>query len=643
MYKLFRHKRETVLKYLMIFFLGIVSLGMVLTLTPLGGGDTGQLQANVLASLNGMNITTQDLQRSIDERFRNSSVATHPELMAQLAGGVLDEMILQRALVGQAKKLGLQVSNQELAQAVRALPFLTVNGSFIGMDRYQDVIQQETGMSVPQFEAQLRDSILQQKVRDVITDAVQVMPDEVHREYTRRNEKAKIEYVLFDPSQFLKAVNVTPEALQSYFDQNADRYKLPEQRQVRYALIDPDQVRAEVKISDADLKQYYAQHIDEYRVPDRVKVAHILFKTTGKTPQEIAKIDATAQDVLNQIKNGADFGAMAKQYSDDSTAANGGDLGWIVRNQTVKTFEDTAFALKPGQVSGLVKTEYGIHIIKCFDKQTAHLQTFDDVKTSIESTLEKQKVSDAQTALANQVEDALKTNPAEFDAVVQKFGLKPQQTPLFKYNQPVPDLGKSEAFENLSYQLRIGEIGQPIALPKGVAIIQVAQIVPEHTPKLDEVRAQVEEDYRAEQSKVIAREKAQEFATKAKTADFNQVAKAMGLTVKKSTDFTREQNVGDLVTGAEVSGAFELSPGQVSGVTPAGSNNVVFRVASRTPADEAGFAAAQNQLREQLLDQKRNLAFEIYRQSLKQELLRSGALKMNADAMKAFLAGYQRS
>ncbi len=642
MLKLFRHNRETVLKYLMIFFLGIVSLGMVLTLTPLGGGDTTQMQANVLASLNGSQITTQELERLIDQQFRNSQFQNQPQLIAQIAGNLLDDLILQRALLAQAPKLGLEVSNPELAQAVRALPFLNVNGSFIGMDRYQDVIQQETGMTVPQFEAQLRASLLTQKIRDVVTDAVQVTPDEVHREYLRRNEKARIEYVVFDPSQYLKAVPVTAPALEAYFQSHADRYRLPEQRRVRYVLIDPDRVRAQVKITEADLRQYYFQHLQDYRLPDRVKVAHILFKTTGKTPPEIQRIKATAEDVLKQIRAGADFAALARKYSDDTTASNGGEVGWIVRGQTVKAFEDTAFALKPGEVSGLVTTEYGIHIIKCLAKQTAHLESFDEAKASIQAALEKQKLAEAQTALAAQLEDALKANPTQFETVAEKFGLKPQETPLFKYNQAVPDLGNNEGFENLAFQLRLNEVGPPLSLPKGVAIIQVAEIVPEHTPRLDEVRAQVEEDYRAEQSKVLAQEKAREFAARVKTADFRKVAAQMGLTVKESKDFTRSDDLGDMITGAEVSSAFTLPPGQTSGVIPAGPNQLVFRVLSRTPADESGFAAQQQQIADQLLDQKRNLAFEIYRQNLKRELLKSGALKLNRDAMNAFLAMYQR-
>src|SRR6516162_1152356 len=209
MYRFFRKNREAVKKYLLIFFLGIVSVGMVITLAPLPGGNTSQMEANVVASIDGTNITFQDLRRNVDSQLRNTSLANNRDLAAKLAGSALDEMVLRRALLGQAKKLGIEASNQELMQSLQAIPGLYANGAFIGLDRYQDVIQQETGMTVSQFEAQLRESIILEKMRNVITDGIQVSPADVREEFVRRNAKARIEYVLFDPSQYLKAVDVT--------------------------------------------------------------------------------------------------------------------------------------------------------------------------------------------------------------------------------------------------------------------------------------------------------------------------------------------------------------------------------------------------------------------------------------------------
>jgi len=642
MYKFFRGNREAIKKYLLIFFLGIVSIGMVITLAPIPTGDSNRTESNVLASLDGSNITTQDLQQNIQMRLKNSSAGNDmSKIVPIVAGSMLDEMVLKRALIIQADKMGVAVSDEELAETLATIPWLSEGGSFIGVDRYQDVIPQRTGMSVAEFEGQVRDSILTGKVRSVVTAGVQVAPQEAREEFQRRNAKAKIEYVLFDPSQFVKSVPVSSEAVEAFFKKSPDRYKLPEQRKVRYVLIDADHVQAQVKVTDEDAQQYYTQHLSDYRVPDRVKVAHILFKTGGKTPAEVATIEKTARDVLHQLSGGANFADLAKKYSEDTSASNGGELGWLVRGQTVKEFENAAYSMKPGQVSDVIKTVYGIHILKLEDKQMAHLQSLSEVKSSIVADLMKQKVADTQEKLGNDLVKQIKLRPDAFADIARQAGLEPQESPLFKYGQPVADLGSGETFENLAFQLHRGEVGTPISVPKGQAIIQLADITPEHVPAFDEARAQIEQDYRAEQSKIMAAEKARQFAAQVKTGDFTKIAKASGLTPKETKDFTQQDPVEGVGSGSQLTAAFSLNPGQTSDVISLGGNSLVLRVISHTPANDADFAQQQDQITEELLDHKRAVAFELYRQNLKLQFMRSGKLKMNPGALKTFIALYQ--
>lgn len=644
MYRFFRGKnRQKTMKYLLIFFLGIVSVGMVVTLAPLPTGDTSaNPSSNVLASLGDFQVTTQDLQRQISQRFAQSPLGNNPQLMAQFAPNVLDAMVQDQAVALEARRLGLEVSDAELSQAIRSYPGLSQNGQFVGMTQYQQIVEQGMNMTVPQFEAQLREGLLSDKLRDVVTDAVQVSPAEVHQEFVQRNEKAKIEYVLFNPTDFTKDVQVTPSELDAYFATNQDRYRQPEERSLRYVLIDADHVRPTVKVTDAEMRNYYEQHLNDYRVPDEVKMSQILFKTSGKTPEETAKIRQTAQDVLNQVQKGGDFAELAKKYSEDTNSASkGGDVGWIQHGQTVKEVEDAAFSLQPGQVSGLITTGYGIVIIKVFEKQTAHVQSFDAAKAGIQNTLEKDKVDAAMAQLADQFSQAAKADPQHFQAVAAKFGLSMQTTGLFKPNAPIPDLGMSPGLQSLAFQLQTNQIGDPLTLPKGIVIVQLAEDVPAHTPKLEDVRTQVEQDYRADQSKVIAEEKAKQFADKVKNGgDFKKLAQSMSLPVKESKDFARQETVDNLISGTELSDAFTLKPGQTSGVVAAGANKMVFQVVAHTPADESQFAAQKTQIEQQLLDQKKSFAWEIYRQALKQRLIKEGKLKINQEAMKALQASY---
>ncbi len=638
MFRLFR-TRKTLQKWVLAFFLGVVSVGMVLVLAPLPGGDVDVQQPNMLAAVGDATITTQDLQKALQERQRSYSLNLDSRTLAALARPILDEMIYERALIIEAHNLGLQVTDQEVQNAAKKLPGIYQDGKFA--DR--NVIEQLTGMTLESFVAELRQQLLVQKLRSVVTDGVRVSPGEVHREFIRQNTHAVIDYVVFDPTKFTNDVKVTPDALAAYFKQNSARYQVPEQRRVRYVLITPDYVQAQVKVSDDDVKRYYQTHLADYRVPDRVKVAHILFKTTGKSADEVKAIEKKAEDVLNQIHAGKDFAALARQYSEDTSAQQGGEIGWIVRGQTVKEFEDVAFSLQPGQVSGLVHTTYGIHIIKVEDKETAHLQTFAEVQDQIRQMLMRQKLADTQEQVADNLEAQFTKDPTKFAEVAKAAGLEVKETAPFSYRQVLPDFGNSESFANLSFQLRPGEVGQPITVPKGTVIMQLIDVTPPHVPTLDDVRAQVETDFRGEQSHKLAQQKAQELAAQAKSGDFKAVAARLGLKVQTSKEFTPQDSIEGVGPASALGGAFTLAPGQTSEVVSLGTNSVVFRVVSRTPPNEADFAAQKDQLTEQLLQQKRALAFEIFRQNLKAHMLQSGQLKLNDAALKSFIASYQRS
>ncbi len=641
MFRLLNKHHARIYKWALVFFLGIVSIGMIIIFTPFGGGDISQGPSDVLATVGGVRITTQDLRQTIDNQLQNSSLGSDPKMIPSIAGTMLDDMILRQAMAMEAKKMGLEVTREELRSALEKIPWLYPKGHFIGMAAYQNIVSQQLGESTQEFEDQVRQSLLLRKIQAVVSDGVSVTPAEVHEAYEQLFMKAKIQYVVFDPSKFLKVVPITDKELQGYFKEHSKRYEQKEQRQVRYVLITPDDVRSNINVTDAEMKSYYTDHLSDYRVPDRVKVAQILFKTTGKSPAEIKKINKTAEEVLAKIKSGASFSEMAKKYSNDASAANGGNIGWIVHGQTVQQFEDTAFSMKPGEVSGLVHTSYGIHIIKVLDKQTAHLESFNDVKDAIHATLMKRQMAAAEQNYADKLESEFKANPKQFASIAKRAGLEVKQTPLFQYEQTIPDFGSNDAFQNLSFELRQGEVGQPITVPKGTAIIQVTKIIPTHIPKLADVRPMVEEDYRAFQSKILAHQKAEAFAKQAKTGDFAKIARSNHYDLQESNDFTRQDTVPNLGPGQSIPQAFALQPGQTSRVLSVEGDDVVIHVVSHTPPSESNFASRESQIREQLLDEKRTLAYEIFRQNLKQELIRSGKLKMNPATMKTFLASYE--
>ena len=643
MLKLFRRK-ETLKKFFLSAVLLFISASLVVTLAPLpSADDTGGPIQGRLAEYQGEPVTSLDLQRELDAQLRSSSLGNDTATRARLAPRVLDEILFRRVGVDEARRLGLTVSNEELGTYIRSLSWLNEDGRFVGMDRYQDLVETQTRMSTAQFAANVREVLLTDKLRWLISDSLEVSEEEVRREFHRRNERVSIHYVLFDPSRHLQDVPMEPAKLEQYFAQNAGKYQVPEQRRLRYVLLEPDRVRSEAEVSDDEIRRYYRRHLEEFRVQERVQVSHILFQTLGNSEEEKTRVENRAQEVLQKARAGGDFARLAEEHSEDATAAVGGDLGWVYRGQSVKEFEEAAFGLEPGKISDLIKTTYGMHILKVREKQEAHLETLDQVRDRLRAILESEKLNGAIEAWARKVSQALRDQPASFPEVASRFDLEPRETPLFRRGQPVTDLGGEGAVHDMAFRLREQEVGRPVTVPKGRVIFQLLEKVEAHTPELAQVRSNVEQDYRVAQSGSVAKEKAKEFAdTIQQVGSFHGAVRKMRLSERRSRPFTRTDFLDDIGSAASLSRAFSLQKGEWHGPVEAGQNAVVFEVVSREPADEEGWVEQEEAIRQSLLTQKRSLVFAMYRQDLFRALEQSGKLVRYPEAMLTFLAPSRR-
>ena len=230
--------------------------------------------------------------------------------------------------------------------------------------------------------------------------------------------KVKFDYAVIDSADLAKEINPTDAELQTFFKQNADHYKtaIPETRKLEYIAFGQNQVPGSTpQVTDQQIAEYYQQHLKDYDVPDEVTVRHILIQVApDATPEVDAAAKAKAQDILKQLQGGADFATLAKKYSDDPGSKDkGGDLGPLRRGATVPAFENAAFALQPGQLSNVVKTQFGYHIIKVEAKQTAHVKTLEEVKPQILATLTREAEAQQQSAFAQQLAaEAAKTGLA---------------------------------------------------------------------------------------------------------------------------------------------------------------------------------------------------------------------------------------
>ncbi len=249
----------------------------------------------------------------------------------------------------------------------------------------------QQGLTERDFEARQRESMLAARLENMETQSLIVTDAEARAEYQRKNLKVGLQYLSFDSKAFAAKVDKNPTLVKAYFDKNRSTFRIPEKRDFDYIVGSAADFVQSAHVTESELQRSYREGMDSYRQPERVQVRHILIKTQGKPKEEVPKLKAKAEDLLKQLQHGANFADLAKKNSEDTgSAEKGGELGYIVRGQTVPNFEKAAFSLKPGELSGLVETEYGYHILQVENKQEAHTQTFEEVRPQLLAEAQKQ-------------------------------------------------------------------------------------------------------------------------------------------------------------------------------------------------------------------------------------------------------------
>src|ERR1700682_1356425 len=632
-------KDKSKLGYRILLGAVVLVLGgsMLLYLVP-QSPVSGEISTDTVAKIGDESVSVQDVRQQLNQiEQRNPNMKALEPLYAQQ---ILKQLVFEKEIEYEAKRLGITVSDQERADRIRQfVPTAFSGGTFVGMDRYAAEVQARYQMTVPVFEELVRQGLLEEKFRKLLTDGISVGPAELQDEFRYKNEKVKLDYALIKPEDLESKITPDEQEVRAAYERNKSKYQLPERRVVRYALVDVNQIRQNVQVSDDMLKLQYQANIQQYQVPNRVHVEHILFMTVGKPDAEVEEIKKKAEDVLKQAKKGGKFDDLAKKYSEDpGTKDKGGDLGWITQGQTVAEFEKTAFSLDKGKISDLVKTQYGFHIIKVLDKETAHTKPFDEVKDSIKVPLLLAKADKLASDEADQLSATIRrSNKVSLDDLAKQFHLSLGETRPVTATDPILELADSKDAKNAIFQLRIGELNPPIRTDRGYVVLSVKSIQPAHPGSLEEVRDKIVTELKQQKSSELARVKAEDLAKRVKAGEkFDAAAKSLGLESKTSDLFARHGSISGAVSGKQVAAAFQLKPGDVGAPLNLGANWFVYRAAEKQGPNPADFEKQKKELTEQVLQTKRNLAFEAFRTSLEARLRQEGKLQIMSDKLKGF-------
>ena len=639
----FLQKSGRLQKYLLAGLLLFVSATMVITLIPggtlgsaFGFGGAGQ---GVFARVGDEEVTMQDVQRRAQMAVRQ---AGYPAALLQfISAQVAEQMVTRQAMLVEASRMGLRVTDDELRDYLRSGPLgaqLFPNGNFIGQERYEQFVSQNFNMGVSQFEQQVKQDLLLQKLRGLIEGGVSVSDSEIQQEFRRENTKVKLEYAVLALDKVMSEIHPTEAELKAFFERNQARYAnaMPEKRKANYIVIDNAKVAEQVQVTRDDLLRYYNQHRDEYRVPDEVQLRLIQVRTPppgpdGKVdPKAIDAARQKAEDILKKLKAGTNFADLAKKESDDPSKENGGELGWIGRGR-IPDIEDQIFALNKGQTSDVLRSALGFNIVRVEDKRTAHVQTLDEVKAAIEPLVRQEKAARASETLANDVRTLART--AGLEAAAAKYGLTVIHSEVFSRTDSLPGVGNAPELMDALFGAHVKDPPEATTLPQGRVVFQVTEIKPPQKPTFDDVRARVEADIKQERASELLQKQTQELSDRARAShDLKKAARELGATIKTSELVTRSSQVPDIgAMSGQAATAFEMKAGGISGPIDTGRSGVVFTVLERQEPSLDQFAASKDQIRDTLLQKKREEVLENFASNLRAQMENSGKIRYNKE------------
>src|SRR5215467_3395018 len=634
-------------KYALTAILAVICIAMAWYLVPsFSGQGLGISQVPTVATVAGQDVTVDEVQktarRMIEQQFPRGS-AQAGQLMPLFAGQAYQQLVNQKAMLAEARRMGLKATNDDVRDYLHQGELgqeLFPNGQFVGDSAYEDFASR-AGYTVPQLEQAVREQILMDKLRVLITSGARVTEAEIRQAFEKQNTKVKFDYAVIKKDDILKTIKPTDAELKAFYDRNKQTYvnSIPEKRQLKYVVIDHARLIEQTQVTQADLERYYDQHRDQFREPGQVNARQILIKkplpgTDGKVDQKaVDQAHAKADDVLKQIKSGGNFADLAKKYSEDSdTAKNGGSLGWIKPSVfPVASVAKATESLPKGGTSDVIDAGYAFVIIHVDDRQEAHVKTLDEVKAQIEPLIKQQKAADAAQRLADQVLADSRSPDSSLEKAAAPHNLQVITTDFVTSQDALPGIGNDPQFMSAAFSQTEKAPPDLINVHSGYAIYQVTAVKPPSTPTFEEARSRVEQEFKNERVTQLLQQKTQELSDRAKADhDLKKAAKESGAEFKTSDFVLPDGQVPDLGTmTGPASVAFTLKPGEISGPINNGNSGAVLSVVERQAPTEQDYAAKKDQIREGLVQQKQQEAFILFLGNLVDRMTKDGKISVN--------------
>ena len=640
MFDLFRSS-DKVKKYILGGLLTLVALSMVTYLIPTYNTGATTSDNSVLAEIGGRKITTLEAQQ-LFQKYSQGRIP--PDLLEIYLPQFVEQMVSERAALYEASRLGITATDDEaLASIVASYPQFFPNGSLANKDQFEAALAQQ-GITLQDIVDENRNQVILHKLQNAVLGSIVVTPKEIEDEFRKKNEKVRIQYIAFPPAKFLDQAKPSEEEVRKFYEANKASFTQPAKMAYQVLVLDQDKVAATINVTDEQLRAAYSSALDNFRMPERVHARHILLKTEGKSDAEKKALMAKAEDLLKQLKNGADFAEMAKKYSDDGSKDQGGDLGWFVRNQMVPEFDSVAFSLKPKELSGVVTSQFGYHIIQVLEKEPAKLKPFEEVKDELAKEVRSQAVSDKMQTLGDQMHADLVKSPKSAAEVAKKYGADLIAMPAASPGDAIPGLGANPEIDSTLATMKPDDVSSVLVLPANrLGVVILNSRIPGRPADFSEVQAQIRDKMVNDKAGQIARDRAKDAADRLKKGeDIAKVAKSMQLDVTTSSVFGRADSIDGLGPAASVEDAFSTPLGGVLGPMQVQGRSIVAKITEKTEADMTSLPVEHDPLLAQLKQKKAQDRNSLLMDGILEKLTSEGKVTVNQKEIQNMVASMRQ-
>jgi peptidyl-prolyl cis-trans isomerase D len=649
MIRFLQSKDNRIIKAIFIVIIVAISVSMVVYLIP---GLTGQGAATadsyatvyphwyskILSS--GLDVSQLQVEKTARAQLAQQHYPDNPMILGLFEQQVGQRLIQQQILLAEADKLGIRANENDVRAFLHtggAGERIFPGGNYIGDAAYTNLIA-SLNMSVPEFEEDVKHDIVVRRLEAFLTGGVTVGDKDVRDEYRKNNIKIKFDYAVITSDDLRKTINPPDSELEAFFKSNASRYSsaVPEQRKITYFAFTPNDLPGGIpQPTQQEIKAYYDAHQSEYQTPEQARSRHILITVpAGADAKTDAAAKAKADDVLKQLKGGANFADLAKKYSDDpGSKDSGGELPLAQHGAMVPEFDKAIFSQKIGDIE-IVKSQFGYHIVQVEERKPAHSQDISEVLPTIQATLLREKAAGVQDSYAKQLTAEATKNGLEKTAAAHH--LEVATTPPVNHQGVISALPDGAQVIGRAFDMKQGDPPQSAPTGEGYAIFQVTGISPAHAPAFADWKSHVLDDYRDQKLPQLLNAKTEELAAKAKASgDLAKAAKEVGATVKTSDLVAPDGQVPDLgqVTQAAPQ-LLDLSVGAVSGPIETGRNGIVAKILDKQEPTAEDITKNFDQTRDQMLDQRRSEAFNIFVTSITADYKKAKRIRMNAKAQQ---------